>query len=229
MAAEDTTKPDDLAAEYVLGTLRGQARLQFEQLLRTDPQMRRRVHDWESRLFPLTDGLQPQKPPKRVWSAIQKRIQPQQKKGLWSHLGWWRAWGLAASVMLVFVSVMLLQVQQQPEPLAPSMVVLSDESATAGWLVKADMNKNILVAQALQVKSPGQDKAYELWMLPKGEAPKSLGLLPVDGQRQLSLSAEAKAVLQRSDALAVSVEPAGGSPTGLPTGPVLYQGKVLII
>jgi len=229
MANEANNNRDDLAAEYVLGTLQGNARIQFEHLLREDADMRKTVHEWEARLFPLTDGIHPIKPRKRVWKSIQQRINGTARTGLWDHTGWWHAWGLAASVMLVVVSVLMVQLQQAPEQLPPSIAVLSDESSQAAWVVQADYNKNLIVAQALQVKDPGQDKAYELWMLPKGEPPKSLGLLPLQGKRSVSLTSEKRAVLERSGALAVSLEPAGGSPTGLPTGPVLYQGKVLII
>lgn len=229
MANESDNQREDLAAEYVLGTLQGQARTQFEHLLREDADMRQRVHDWESRLFSLTDGIKPITPRKRVWQSIQKRINGSAKKGLWDHLGWWRAWGLAASVMLVFVSVLMVQQPQPVDTLPPSIAVLSNESSQAAWVVQADYNKNLMVAQALQVKHPGQGKAYELWMLPKGEPPKSLGLLPLTGKSSVVLTPEKRAILEKSDALAVSLEPATGSPTGLPTGPVLYQGKVLII
>ena len=229
MANDTDNQRDDLAAEYVLGTLRGSAREQFERLLREDADMRHHVHEWEARLFTLTDGISPVSPPKRVWKSIHKRIGGATRKGLWDHLGWWRAWGLAASVMLVFVSVLMVQQQQPIDTLPPSIAVLSDESSQAGWVVQADYNKNLIVAQALQVKDPGQDKAYELWMLPKGEPPRSLGLLPLKGKLSVALTAQKRAILERSGALAVSLEPATGSPTGLPTGPVLYQGKVLII
>lgn len=229
MSSDANNHGDDLAAEYVLGTLEGHARAQFETLLREDASMRNNVHEWESRLFSLTDGISPVKPRKSVWNSIHKRIDRSVKTGIWDHLGWWRAWGLAASVMLVFVSVFMVQLQQPSEQLPLSIAVLSDESSQAGWVVQADYNKNIIVAQALQVKSPDQGKAYELWMLPKGEPPRSLGLLPLEGKRSVTLTAEKRAILERSGALAVSIEPATGSPTGLPTGPVVYQGKIMII
>ncbi len=218
----------DLAAEYVLGTLRGNARVQFERLLREDAEMRKRVHEWESRLFVLSDGIEPLKPHARVWKRIQARVAPRSDMHK-SRIGWWRAWALAASVMLVVLSVTTLQLLQPEEGSAPAVVVLSDESSRAGWVVHADYDNKQLIAQALQINDPGEGKAFELWMLPKDEPPRSLGLLPLQGKQHLGLSADKLAVLQRSGALAVSVEPAGGSPTGLPTGPVLYQGKILEI
>ena len=70
------------------------------------------------------------------------------------------------------------------------------------------------------------DKSFELWILPPDKsAPVSLGLLPQHGNQQLVVSAKTAALLQQSG-LAVSLEPVGGSPTGQPTGAVLYQGKL---
>jgi len=222
-------RPNDVAAEYVLGTLQGNARLQFEHLLREDAQMRSEVVEWEERLFCLTEGITPVKPNKRVWKKIQQRINPSKEKGLWGSMGWWRAWGMVASIMLLVLSSYIVQQQSPLEPSLPTVAVLSDKSSQAGWVVQTSYEKGLMTAQALTVTDPGENKAYELWMLPKGEAPKSLGLLPLKGKRSLSLTPERLAVLKRSGALAVSLEPAGGSPTGLPTGPVLYQGKILII
>ena len=66
-------------------------------------------------------------------------------------------------------------------------------------------------------------------MLPNGAnaAPVSLGLIPGVGNAQLGLSAAQLAVLGNTATLAVSLEPAGGSPTGLPTGPVIFTAPLL--
>ena len=78
--------------------------------------------------------------------------------------------------------------------------------------------------------SPIPDRAFELWALPgAGAAPVSLGLLPAQGEAVLTLSPQVRPLLERGAALAVSVEPPGGSPTGQPTGPVVYQGKLTTI
>jgi anti-sigma-K factor RskA len=63
-------------------------------------------------------------------------------------------------------------------------------------------------------------------MLPQGQNPRSLGLIPASGIGRVRLPVPAGTALQNIPALAVSLEPAGGSPTGLPTGPVLYTGAV---
>ncbi|MDE2037235.1 MAG: anti-sigma factor, partial [Pseudomonas sp.] len=65
-----------------------------------------------------------------------------------------------------------------------------------------------------------------LWAIPAGGKPISLGLLPVSGNGRIQLSKEHQALLTAPLTLAVSLEPQGGSPTGQPTGPVLYQGQL---
>ena len=83
----------------------------------------------------------------------------------------------------------------------------------------------------LSVKPVGRvdvaaDRALELWMLPDGASPRSLGLISATGVVRVALSGPADQALRNIPALAVSLEPRGGSPTGLPTGPVLYSGPV---
>ncbi len=65
-------------------------------------------------------------------------------------------------------------------------------------------------------------KALELWILPAQGNPVSLGLLPTSGEARRPLTAAQRAALAGAKQLAVSLEPSGGSPTGLPTGPVLH-------
>ena len=63
-----------LAAEYVLGTLRGRARIRFEDWARNDAAVRLRVEAWQARLSPLTETIAPVRPPRRVWKGIEARI-----------------------------------------------------------------------------------------------------------------------------------------------------------
>ena len=60
-------------------------------------------------------------------------------------------------------------------------------------------------------------KAHELWALPEGGAPVSLGLLPHTGEHHRVLTPAQRAALAGAKQIAVSLEPEGGSPTGAPT------------
>jgi anti-sigma-K factor RskA len=109
---------------------------------------------------------------------------------------------------------------------APGYVsVMADAAGKPLWLVKlGERTLRVTVVGAAQAQ-PG--KSYELWMLPEGGDPVSLGVLPQQGERSLALSDAQVAALARSSALAVSLEPEGGSTTGLPTEPVLYTAPLL--
>jgi len=65
----------------------------------------------------------------------------------------------------------------------------------------------------------------QLWAIRGTDAPRSVGVMPA-GPAQLTVPAAVRPVLTAETVLAISIEPAGGSPTGLPTGPVVATGKL---
>ena len=86
------------------------------------------------------------------------------------------------------------------------------------WMLRAQ-DRNRIEITALNAPPATAGRAYELWLIPDADAPpQSLGLLPASGRQTVTVPAALRTQL------AVSIEPAGGSPTGLPTGPVIYRG-----
>lgn len=214
-----------LAGEYVLGTLRGFAFRRFERLVRDDPGMQREVDYWQAHFAPLDQGIEPVNPPVRVWRNIERRLG--WRRGL-SRFGFWRGIalaGVAAALVLATVSILLPKLQ----PTGPQyQATLTDQQAHSAWRVRFRPDDKRLQLQAVAPRAIGADKAYELWVLPAGgAAPRSLGLLPLSGSRTLALSPAIAKLLAQSGKIAVSIEPSGGSPTGLPTGPVVYQAQLL--
>ena len=216
---------DKLAAEYALGTLRGAARARFRRLLKYDPALRRTVIEWENRIHPMIEATTEVEPPARVWSAIQVSLAgTAQQIGL----GFWRTLGLFSSGLAVAL-LLYLGLAQRPE--TPSyMALLNDQKSQQPVLmVSAVRNSPKLMIKVLVPQTIAADKALELWALPaeQNKPPKSLGLVATSGITTLQLPQAADQQLGNIPALAVSLEPKGGSPTGLPTGPVLYVGKWL--
>jgi anti-sigma-K factor RskA len=104
--------------------------------------------------------------------------------------------------------------------------VIVDPSGAPVWQVEvyghADAERYLSVRTAARAKPPA-GRTYELWALPKNGNPVSLGVLPQqEGSSQRVLTPLQREALSRSEKIAVSVEPAGGSPTGQPTGPVVF-------
>jgi anti-sigma-K factor RskA len=235
-----------LAAEFALGTLRGRARQRLRRFMAEDPALAAAVQDWELRLAPMTAAVAPVQPPARVWRAIEERIggAPFRSGGLWASLAFWRNLGLAASGMTAgLLAAITFIAPQAPSP-APAPVVIrvpSNEMGATYLAVLSDpkTQKPMLVVSAgrtsheLWVKTLDPaihvpDRSLELWALPPGQAPKSLGVVaPSEKMTALKLVAAADLAFAGVPALAVSLEPRGGSPTGAPTGPVLYTGPFL--
>ena len=226
---------DRLAADYVAGTLRGPARRRFEALLPAHPVMRAAVRGWQARLMPLTVSLPGEQPPARVWQRIEARIggaaaapATAAPTGWWERLALWRGLAAMASVAAISLSVLLAS----PGPAQPPIVVvLSATGASAGGaVVPASFVASIsgdgraLVTKPLQAVSLEAHRALELWAVPGDGAPRSLGLISAQGTTIVKKGR----VLDDTAALAVSLEPPGGSPTGAPTGPVLWMGKLQI-
>jgi anti-sigma-K factor RskA len=219
-----------LAADYVAGTLRGRARRRFEALLGAHPALRGAVVDWQLRLMPLTQSVAPVEPPARVWQAIEARIggvaaptQGATPASGWQRLALWRGLAGIASVAAVVLALVLAQ----PAPVqAPIVVVLAATSGAAegqgSFVAGVSADGRAVVTKPIVPVSVAADRALELWAVPPQGAPKSLGLI---SEKSASV-VKRERVPSGTAALAVSLEPPGGSPTGAPSGPVLYAGKL---
>jgi len=210
-----------LAAEYALGTLRGAARARFKRWMREDAAIARAVAEWQGRLAPMAASVAERRPPARLWREIEARLSPAapSRRGfLWKGLGL-AAGGAAAAVVVMAVFPALQR------PTAGYIALLSDPRTQKPVLiVSARRNDTDLQIRTLDPAIQVADASLELWALPKEGPPASLGLVSARGITALSkrtLPADTKA-------LAVSLEPAGGSPTGAPTGPVLFVGDLTL-
>jgi anti-sigma-K factor RskA len=226
----DYAKPslaDALAAGYVAGTLRGPARQRFEALLPSHPALQLAVAGWQARLLPLTAAVPPQQPPARVWRAIEARLWPQPApESWWRRLTLWRgAAGLGSAA--TFGLALLLA---NPPPAQPPVVVVlqgTDTAAAGGFVASVSGDGRALVTRALLPVALPADRVLELWSVPPQGNPRSLGLIAADGVTVLAPGRLPGTLLRGGTAaLAVSVEPPGGSPTGVPTGPVVFAGKL---
>lgn len=246
-----TELQDRLAAEYVLGTLRGPARLRFQAWMREHAELRRRVAEWEERLAPLAGAVNPVTPPQRVWRGIEARVAlpagasvaSERKPGFWGSVAFWRGWGLVATACAAALVVVLAlrppetvevvrtvevvkEVRPDPTVRQPSYVaVLRDDKGNPVYLAYAARKASRLWVKRLAIDPPGEGKGHELWGLhaAQGKPPKSLGMLPRDSQGTITLDAVADESLRDFAALAITLEPAAGS-GGKATGPVVAKG-----
>ncbi len=222
MKLENESTRDALAAEYVLGTLQGAPRRRFEKYLKDDQALRAHVEAWQERLQPLLGNVAPVSPSPAVWQGLAHRLGFSETRA--ESARWW-SWrpALAGFAVLLLVATLFLgePIRQDWLFLPDVEVAFVDANQQPLWRVQADSGNDKLVVTALGDVAVDPGKAMELWLLrDNDQAPVSLGLLPVTNGDVITV--RAPTAIQTGTGFAVSLEPTGGSPTGLPTGPVLY-------
>jgi len=219
---------DALAAQYVAGTLRGRAKRRFEGLLSAHPALRHAVRAWQDRLMPLTGVVAPVAPPASVWRGIEQQLWPKAAAApWWQRLGLWRALSGVAAAAAVALAVLMVNPVVQP----PVVVVLQSPGAggAAAFVASLSGDGRALVTRPLQPVALQADHALELWAVPPQGAPRSLGVISANGTTIVPRGKLDKSLLKGDTAaLAVTLEPPGGSPSGAPTGPVLWAGKLTL-
>lgn len=240
-----------LAGAYVLGTLRGPARQRFEAMRRDDPTLAAVVRDWEAGLTPLAERVPPVEPPARVWKAIEARLDSARPgtesssslspgrptseawrgsgSSLWSSLAFWRTFGLTAGGLASVLLATFLYLATGPRGEPVFVAVLTDPRAAATappHLVVSMHSPDLLRVRMVRPWQGIEKKSLELWVLPTQGNPRSLGTFTnATGDTMITITT-ADPRVQGAYALAVSVEPPGGSPTGQPTGPVVASGSI---
>ncbi len=232
MSDDDTISPADggklLAAEYVLGVLGAEERREVERRLPAEPGLASEVAFWEERLGSLTDAVAPVTPPPELWGRIDTAIAAPAapaRGGIWQNLAFWRVVGIGSAALAAASIAALAYIGMVPSARAPLMATLGGASGQPNFVaaVSANGTSITVVPAALLTNDP---RAIELWLIPQGGRPHSLGLIQPGSPIRLVIPPELVGRLTPEATLAVSLEPPGGSPTGQPTGPVIASGKL---
>lgn len=220
---------EELAAQYVLGTLRGPARRRFERYCKHNATALHAVRRWEDRLVDLLANVVPVAPSTLVWDRIKFRVRRDKAlrpKRVFATFGNWRFAAAAGIAALAIAFGMWSGFGPgSSEPVAS----IRNEQQAQMWSIEAPRNRGELRVAATDNLALDPARAYELWALPAdGAAPVSLGLMPKSGRSTLELTDVQRVALSRSRQVAISLEPPGGSPTGAPTGPVLFVADIAV-
>jgi anti-sigma-K factor RskA len=224
---------DALAAEYVLGTQTCRVRERLTRLQEEDTRLAERVAWWQEKLAPLGESVPPIPVPLRVWRGVESTLRPQAadpgpQTGWWNSLLLWR-WSTVLAAGLAFAVLLIPPPEPRPDTFGVEggvVLVLTDEESRTAWVVSRKSAEDPLKAQPLALPVLTLEQAYELWLLPPDAAPLSLGLLDDTGRTVLQVPENVNVLLQPGFSMAVSIEPPGGSPTGAPTGPVVFSGSI---
>lgn len=237
MNAADTT--DELAGEYVLGTLSAARRREVEQRLPGDPALNAAIQGWQDRLLPLTALAEPVEPSAHLWRRIEISVEqslaaasPQRaaispaKQGWWDSVRFWRGLaGAGFSTAAIMAAVLVLR--QGALPTAPQymVVLVAPQDKAPGWVVQASSTRNLSLIPLGQAEVPAE-KSLQFWT--KGEnwkGPVSLGLVKPGQTVQIPL--DKLPPLQPNQLFELTLEPVNGSPTDRPTGPIQFIGRAV--
>lgn len=228
---------DALAAEYALGTLSAAERAEAEARRARDPAFDRAVAAWERRLGPLAEVVAPVQPPAGLYNKIRAQI------GLASHVvslkarqqaierrasRWRNAAGAMAALAASLAGVVVWQDYQRRQMPTQYVAVLQASETLPAFLLTVDTKSNMFVISAMQ-KPAEPEKSYQLWLVHDDmPQPKSLGVFDDEAMDVRPMQpAGPMHDMMMDGTYAVSVEPKGGSPTGSPTGPVVFSGKLV--
>ncbi|MGU3496408.1 anti-sigma factor domain-containing protein [Xanthobacteraceae bacterium A53D] len=226
-----------LAGEYVLGLLDGAERHRCEEHVARDPAFAALVEEWRLRFGELDTTAQAEPPSGDLWlriadSIAQDRpvetvvpfVAPRQGRvRMWDSLPLWRGVGMAAMaatlVLAVGFGMMARQASRTPAMVA---VLLSDQGRPAAIVNAFHDGRTELVP--LEALTAPEGKSLQVWTLwDRERGPVSVGL--VNALRSLELDVTRLPQTAADQLFEVTLEPAGGSPTGRPTGPILMKGN----
>lgn len=219
---------DNLVAEYVLGTLPHNERVAFAKRLRSDPSLAMAVRRWEVRLLPLADEITPVKPTETVYENIEKALftEPVKPASWWSSLAVWQCVSAVSLAVALLLSASLFALQRAPDGFSPTYVGRVAGNPDIVQLLAAYDSARAVLKLNRTLGAPGQGRDFELWLIEGGNSPVSLGVLAEDRISQISVPTDLASQLDNA-VLAISDEPAGGSPTGQVTGAVLATGNLV--
>jgi anti-sigma-K factor RskA len=227
---------DGLAGEYVLGTLDAGERASVAARRQREPLLNAAILDWERRLGPLTDLVAPVTPPTDLLRKIEARIDGADIAppgsatiiDLRRRVKLWRATAVAATALAASLIVAVGVREFEPHPKQQNLVaVLQKDAASPAFLVTVNVEDRTMTVRPVSAKHEA-GKSYELWLVQDSlGAPKSLGVIDEPGAMTRPTLATYKRDVIESATFAVSLEPEGGSPTGAPTGPVVFAGKLI--
>ena len=236
MTPDDMTPDETLAMDFVLGTLDRDDRRAADRRLGADPAFRTLVESWQAMLSPLDVATPQVLPPASVWQGIlaettpgKPAAEPVARPGLWNSLILWRGLALAGTAA---AAIAIAQIGPAPAPpgAPPQMLVAALAGADGTPLLSAaydPLRGAVVLTPATTRDDAG--KSPELWVIEGDQPPRSLGVIDITGPNAHAISSKQLVGLAPGATLAISIEPQGGSPTGLPTGPVVATGTLKAI
>lgn len=238
---EQDRESDSLAAEYVLGTLNAAERADIERRRGRDPELASAIAAWELRLDPLLASVAAVAPPPGALNAIKQKIAapPDLAAGksadraeivrLESRLRNWRRAAIGLTALAASLIAFVAFREMKPVPDGRFIAILESKDRSPAFLATVSVaQKAITIMRVGDPPTGAAGHSHELWAVGGDRAaPRSLGLLNTASQIPTDRLGPLDAAGLGGTSFAISLEPEGGSPTGQPTGPILFTGKLM--
>jgi len=212
----------DKAGEYVLGTMSGEERAQFEQLLATDLGLQSEVSAWEDRLSPMLDLVAPVASPSGLWSQIENRLEPevvpQQNVSFWESLIFWRNLGMVAATMVLVLGLTMVGVRN--DTAIDQVLMVTGEQSQVQWVVGTSGRSEQLQVKAIAPPQLPTGMVCQLWMENPDGTLKPVGVLPHTGIQSMKIPAQ----LGSGSRFKVSIESADNLPSQKPSKKFVFEG-----
>lgn len=244
-----------LAGEYVLGVLDADARAQAAARVEREPAFAALVEAWHIHLAPLLEELETAPVPAHVWARIEAELDAARRGPVaatpspapwWRQVWLWQATTAAAVAALTVVWITRpLPVAEPPapppvviapdptpepapapDPVARPVTLLAQDDGAPAWLATVDADHGLVQLTPVPAREIAPDRVPELWLIPEGEAPRSLGVVSGERAHSVEVPVALRHDLIAGATLAISLEPEGGSPEAGPTGPVIAHGAI---
>ncbi|MCK0098003.1 anti-sigma factor [Qipengyuania sp. S6317L1] len=240
--------PAVLAGALVLGMLEGAELTDAQRRRLEDAGFRNACEWWEWRLGSMAEAAPSLTPSADVWRAIEARIDamdasegggatPLQSRRVYDDVGWNLGKPLAlaglaaAAVAAVFlflpqsadtdVGTPYVQASSSPQLIAQ----LQDETGARKLASRIDSDRRTMVLSITGLEAE-TGQAPELWVIPEGGDPVSLGSIPEQGEFRRVISEDEAQLLQGGATIAVTFEEDTGVPHKAPTPPILLAGPL---
>lgn len=217
--------PDDdmIAAEYALGVLAEPERAATAQRIARDRAFADMVAAWERRLAPWAEAIPALAPNPQLWNRIAQAlpVPARQRAGLWRNLSFWRVFALASALAAACLAVFIYFGASG----GGTLIATIDGGERRYFVATVDIKRATIAVMPAGFAADAS-RVPELWLIPPGGKPHALGLLQANRTVTLAVPSDLVGLAVSKATLAVSLEPAGGSPTGKPTGPVIGSGTL---
>ncbi|MET3924453.1 anti-sigma factor [Devosia sp. 2618] len=222
-----------LAGDYVLGLLDPTEIAAFETVSAADPELAEMAIAFAARMNNLDETAAPSPYDPELWARIERQIakaaeetadnivqMPPRARMSWAPLQWLP---LAASVVIAlgvgYVTGLASRPSDQPTMIA---ILLNEADASPSMIIEAFADDSVRLVPLESFEAP-EGQVLQVWTLPDvATGPVSLGTLA--RTQDLRLDGPNLPLPQNGQLYEITLEPAPGSPTGRPTGPILVKG-----